>query len=315
MNPLVVWKKDTLCMIYFNNKYSLYDSKKLVISGYDSLVPCADSFFIACVKNNQSYKYQLLNIDGDKIFGEDKMFEFISFNKDLNSFTFYDYFNKIDLVFPKLSSEKNKIFFMFLRKIYNKKITDICEFQKIVDEVCKKIDNLSNEDILKIIENLELTNKLYIRLNKPIYLKNHLIVLDEEGENDFLRVIHNNKNIIFRELTKDIIKNPKIYELNETIINHIISNEQITSLNQVLNNLNNIHDRFEIQMRYYEKSRNEIFSSLESIKKYFQNKETIKYFDEKDFNYIKKNRNLFFNIMFNNSNVDILNLLKYYDIT
>lgn len=315
MKSLVVWKKDTFSIVYLNKKYSLYNDEKLIIGDYDSLTPCSDAFFIGCIKDNLTYKYQLLNINGDKIFDNNKMFDLISFNQELRKFTFYDYYNKIDLMFPEFSGEKNKIFLMFLNKIYSKKITDICEFQIIVDEICKKIDNLTNEDIEKIIKNLELINKLYISLNKPVYLKDHLIVLDEEEEKEILNVIYSNKNTIFKELTKDIIRQPKIYELNENIINNIISTEQITNLNQVLTGLNNIRIKFETQMKYYETSRNEIFASLESIKNYFQNKETIKYFDKNDFNYIKKNKNLFLNIMFNNKNTDILNLLKYYDIT
>ena len=315
MYSLVVWTNNLLCIRYFNGKYSLYNNGNLIISEYDSLVPCSNYFFIGSIYDNNLYKYQLLNVNGEKIFGDKKTFDFISFDETLNKFTFYDYFNKIDLVFPKLSDDKNRIFFLFLKQIYSKNINEVCEFQLIVDQICKKIDNLSDEDILKIIENLELTNKLYMKLNKPDYLKDYLIVLDKDDEDRLLNVIRSNRFIIFKELSKDIIKNPKIYELNEKIINYIISNEQITCLNDVLVGLNNIHKKFKEQIEYYESYRNKIFSSLDLIRNYYQSGDTIKYFDENDFNYIKKNKNLFFNIMFNNSNVDILNLLKYYDIT
>ena len=139
MNSLVIWENNTLSIRYFNKKYSLYDGDKLVVNDYDSLTPCIDSLFIAVMRENYSYKYQLLNINGEKVFGDEKKFEFIGFNHELNKFTFYDYFNKIDLVFPKLSEEKNKLFILFLRQIYRKKINDICEFQTIVDEIFKII--------------------------------------------------------------------------------------------------------------------------------------------------------------------------------
>lgn len=315
MNPLVIWKKDTYKIVYLNKKYSLYDNEKIIASEYDSLMPCADNFFIVCKKDNQSYKYQLLNINGTKVFGDNKMFEFITFNDNLNKFTFYDYFNKIELIFPKFSNEKNELFFLFLKQIYNKKINNILEFQDIVNKISIKIDSFTNEDIEKIINNFELINQLYIKLNKPLYLKNYLIVVDGDGENEILNVIDNNKNNIFKELTKDIIKNEKIYELNQDIINNIFLSKQIKSLNQILVVLNNIHDEIEKQMKYYQTSRNEIFTSLESIKNYYESKESIKYFDENDFNYIRKNKNLFLNIMFNNNNTDVLNLLKHYDIS
>jgi len=315
MNNLIIWEKDSFKITYLNNKYSLYDDDKLIINNSESLTPCNNLFFITCIKENESYKYQLLSISGDNIFGDDKTFEFISFNQELNKFTFYNYFNKIEIEMPTLSEDRYKLFYLFLRQIYNKKIIEPDEFQKAIDKISEKIENLSQENIDEIIENIELANSLYIKLNKPSYLKKYLIVLDDESEKNLLNAIINNSNKIFEDLTKDIIENPKIHELNKEIINNIILTNDITNLNQVLNLLNDAYDNFKNQMKYYESSRTEIFKSIESIKEYFQSKETIKYLNKNDFNYIKNNKNLFLNIMYNKSNEDIFNLLKHYDIT
>ena len=86
------------------------------------------------------------------------------------------------------------------------------------------------------------------------------------------------------------------------------------SLNDILNTLDSIHDTFEKQMLNVYTSRYKIFSSLDNIREYFEDSMTIKYFDHDDFDYIKKDRNLFLNIMYNNSNKDILNFLKTYSL-
>ena len=72
MNSLVIWENNTLSIRYFNKKYSLYDGDKLVVNDYDSLTPCIDSLFIAVMRENYSYKYQLLNINGEKVFGDEE---------------------------------------------------------------------------------------------------------------------------------------------------------------------------------------------------------------------------------------------------
>ena len=314
MSDLVIWKKDDFSILYKNDKYSLRNSEKVLINQYDSITPCSDYFFIGCKKCDKSYKYQLFNINGDKLFGEDKLFRFISFDQSTNVFTFYDYFKKITLSLPRLSGDKNKLFVLFLSQLYSKKINDIGEYQKLIDDVSSKVDNWTEENVNEIIQNLDLINKLNLKLNKPDYLKDYLIVLDEESQNKLLEVISNNRYKIFRDLTKDFIKNPKIYELNLGLINNIMLKNRINSLNDILNTLDSIHDTFEKQMLNVYTSRYKIFSSLDNIREYFEDSMTIKYFDHDDFDYIKKDRNLFLNIMYNNSNKDILNFLKTYSL-
>ncbi len=315
MNEIIVWKNGTLEVKYLNNKYSFYNDGRLIINNYDSITPCDNSFFIGCIKDDGIYKYQLFGIDGEKIFGDDKSFELIHFNSNTQKFTLYNYFNKIEIIMPNLSQDKYRLFCLFLKQIYKKETIETEELQKIIDGISKKVEELSPEHLNEIIENIELANKLYIKLNKPSYLESYLIVLDEETKANLLNAIINHADDIFEVLTKDIIKNPKIKELNKDIINNIVSLNSGINLNQVLNELDIVSNKIEDQMKYNELFRSQIFKSLESIKEYFLSKEKIKYFDENDFNYIKCNKNLFLNIVYNKCNQDILNLLNKYDIS
>ena len=315
MNDLILWVNNEFKITYSENKYSLLNNNKIILDNYDSLIPCDNYFIIACKKNQKSYLYQLFNINGEKIFGDDRTFELISFDSYTKKFILYNYFNKFEIVIPKLSENGYKLFYMFLRQIYDKDIIQSDNIQKTIDEISNKIENLSENDINEIIENIELANTLYIKLNKPSYLKNCLIVIDDESKSKLLNTININHSKICEELAKDIINDKRIYELNKDLIHNLITFDYDISLNQVLNILNNAQDLFREQMDYYMKSRNELFVSIESIKNYFQSKDTIKYFDKNDFKYLISNRNLFLNVMYNKSNTDILNLLKKYNIS
>lgn len=315
MRGIVVWKNGPLEVTYLDDKYSFYNDGRLVINNYDSITPCDNSFFIGCMKEDGVYKYQLFSIDGENIFGDGKSFELINFNSNTQKFILYNYFNKIEIIMPNLSYDKYRLFYLFLKQIYKKETIETKELQIIIDEISKKVEELTPEHLNEIIENIELANKLYIKLNKPSYLEKYLIILDEETKENLLNAIIDHTDDIFEVLTKDIIKNPKIKELNRDIINNIISLNNASSLNQVLNDLDIVSSKIEDQIKYNELFRSQIFKSLESIKEYFLSKDKIKYFDENDFNYIKCNKNLFLNIIYNSCNQDILNLLNKYDIT
>lgn len=313
INKLKVWENETYKIIYTDKTYSLYKNDKQISNNYSSITHCIEDFFIVCKRTNSAYKYQLLK-DDNLILGKDRYFEYINFNKENKKFTLYNYFNKTEISFPTWSQEKNKLFMLFLQKYMDKNIYNEFEIQKIINKFNNKLETLSDENIETILNNLKLTNTLYNKLNKPNYLKDYLIILDKNEEENLLTTIQENKFNIFKELTKDIIKDKKIYELNKDIINDVILNKKSNQLNEILTNLNNIQEKFITELNKYEISRKDLFNSLESIKKYFNSKETIKYFSEEDFEYIKKDTNLFFNIMYNKKNIDILNKLNEYYI-
>ena len=154
MTALTIWKEDTLSIKFENKKYTLYNEDTPITNEYDSLTPCNSSYIIGCIKDNNSYKYQLIDNNGEKIFGDKQLFELISYNQKLNEFNFFNYYEKITVQFPILSKEKNRLFNIFLQKLYNKKIKNIGEFKEIINKVTEKILTISDKDINIIIENL-----------------------------------------------------------------------------------------------------------------------------------------------------------------